>query len=403
VTLNLRKPAAKPSLWLLDPEITFLNHGSFGACPKPVLEFQSELRARLEREPVQFLVRELEPLLDQARGQLAKFVRARPANLAFVQNATSGINTVLRSLKFRRGDELLVTDHEYNASRNALDFVAARSGARVVVAPIPFPLRSESQITESIFERVTRRTRLALVDHVTSQTGMVFPISAIVRELEGNGVACLVDGAHAPGMVPLYLERLGASYYTGNCHKWICAPKGAGFLYVRPDRQAEIHPLVISHGANSARTDRSRFLIEFGWTGTWDPTAMLSVPRALTFMEARLTGGWASIIERNRQLAIAARALLCRALDQEIPCPDALIGSLASIPLTPGKIAKPPKSPLYLDPLQERLLAAHRIELPIVPWPKPPARLLRISAQLYNALPQYEQLAGILPAVLGEK
>jgi isopenicillin-N epimerase len=396
----IAKPAARRSLWLLNPKITFLNHGSFGACPKAVLKFQTDLRNRLEQEPIDFLVREFEPLLDAARASLAKFVGARPGNLVFVPNATSGINTVLRSLQFRKGDELLVTDHEYNACRNALDFVASRSGAKVVVAPVPFPLSKPEDAVEPILNRLSKRTRLALVDHVTSQTGMVFPIQRIVRALEQRGIETLVDGAHAPGMVPLNLEKLGASYYTGNCHKWICAPKGAGFLYVRKEKQTEIRPLVISHGANSARTDRSRFLIEFGWTGTWDPAAMLSVPEAIRFMGNLLPDGWPSIMERNRALAIAGRRKLCATLGIELPCPDSMIGSLASIPLSAGEDLGPPKSPLYLDPLQEKLMRKHRIEVPIIPWPKPPARILRISAELYNSLADYEKLAAALPGAL---
>ncbi len=397
---SIRKRAARRSLWLLDPAITFLNHGSFGACPRPVLKFQWKLKERLEREPVQFLVREFEPLLDKARAGLARFVGANADDLVFVPNATTGINTVLRSLQFSKGDELLVTDHEYNACRNALDFVAARSGAKVVVAPIPFPLSSANEIVESILNRVTRRTRLALVDHVTSQTGLVFPLERIVPELERRGVPTLVDGAHAPGMVPLNLRRLGASYYTGNCHKWICAPKGAAFLHVRSDKQEEIRPLVISHGANSKRTDRSRFLIEFGWTGTWDPAAMLSVPEAIRFMGSLLPGGWPAVMERNRQIALAGRALICEALKLKVPAPEELIGSLASIPLPPGRDASPPKSPLYLDPLQEILMRKRRMEVPVIPWPKPPARIIRISAQLYNRLGDYEQLADALPGAL---
>ncbi len=397
---DLRKAAARRTLWMLDPQITFLNHGSFGACPKPVLKFQTALRDRLEREPVDFLVRDLEPMIDSARAALARFVGAKTADLVFVPNATSGVNTVLRSLRFRRGDELLVTDQEYNASRNALDFAAQQSGAEVVVAPIPFPSVSSKQVIELIVERVTRRTRLALIDHVTSQTGMVLPVAKIVRELESRGVATLVDGAHAPGMVSLNLQQLGASYYTGNCHKWICAPKASGFLHVRSDRQEEIHPLVISHGANSPRKDRSRFLLEFGWTGTSDPSALLAVPEALRFMSELLPGGWPAIMERNRLLALRARQLLCQALSIEAPCPDEMIGCLASVPLPPGIDRNSPKSPLYLDSLQEQFFHDCRVEVPVIPWPKAPARLLRISAQLYNRLGEYEYLSECLARLL---
>ena len=388
--------ASPASFWLLDPRVIFLNHGSFGSCPRPVLEFQQRLRERLERQPVQFLARDLEALLDHTRLELGAFVGADPDDLVFVPNATAGVNTVLRSLRFAAGDELLVTDHEYNACRNALDFVAERSGARVVEAPVPFPCQSVAQIRDAILARVTPRTRLALLDHVTSQTGMVLPIAELAGALAERGVELLVDGAHAPGMVPLSLRNLGAAYYTGNCHKWICAPKGAGFLYVRRDRQAAIRPLSISHGSNSSRRDRSRFQLEFGWTGTWDPSACLSIPEALRRVGALRPGGWPEIMRCNRELALAGRRLLCRSLSIEAPCPEQCIGSLASVPIPDASSSEPPASPLYADPLQDELLRDHHIEVPIVPWPALPKRLLRISAQLYNALPQYQRLCEAL-------
>ena len=393
---NLLQPAADPALWPLDPAVVFLNHGSFGSCPRAVLEFQREMRGRLERQPVRFFVRELEGLWDEARAALANFLGASSDELVFVPNATTGVNTVLRSLRFEPGDELLVTNHEYNACRNAFDFAAGRGNARVVVADVPFPPRDEGEVVQRIMERVTPRTRLALFDHVTSQTGLVLPAQRLVRELAARGVDSLIDGAHAPGMLPLNLREMGAAYYTGNCHKWLCAPKGAAFLCVRRDRQERIRPLVISHGANSPRTDRCRFLIEFGWMGTGDPSAWLSVPEALRFMALLLPGGWPAVMQRNRELALAARNVLCKALGIASPCPDAFIGSLVSLPLPDAADATPSKSPLYLDPLQDKLLEQHGIEVPIIPWPTPPKRLLRISAQLYNSLPQYERLAEAL-------
>jgi isopenicillin-N epimerase len=395
--------AVDPGLWPLDSRIIFLNHGSFGSCLRSVLRFQRGLRARLERRPVQFYVRELESLLDEARSALGSFVGARRDDLVFVPNATSGVNTVLRSLQFRRGDELVVTDHEYNACRNALDFVAARWKARVIVAPVPFPIRDEQQVLEAILGVVTRRTRLALFDHVTSQTGLVLPAAQLVAELERRNVETLVDGAHGPGMLPLNLEKLGATYYTGNCHKWIGAPKGAGFLHVRRDRQALIRPLTISHGANSPRTDRSRFQIEFGWTGTMDPTAWLSVPEAIRVMGGLLPGGWAAVMRRNRALALEARKILCRGLEVEAPSPAAMIGALVSIPLPDSGRRGVSCSPLYQDPLQDELLEQHRIEVPVIPWPASPRRLLRVSAQLYNSPSQYQVLAEALRECLGQR
>jgi isopenicillin-N epimerase len=398
---DLRQPAVEPAHWPLDPGVVFLNHGSFGSCPRAVLEFQRGVRERFECQPVRFFVRELEGMWDEARGLLAQFLGANADDLVFVPNATAGVNTVLRSLRFEEGDELLVTNHEYNACRNALDLAAGQGNARVVVAEVPFPLCSEEEVVQRIMERVTARTRLALLDHVTSQTGLVLPVQRLIRELEARGVDALIDGAHAPGMVPLNLRDLGAAYYTGNCHKWLCAPKGAAFLCVRRDRQERVRPLVISHGANSPRTDRSRFLIEFGWMGTGDPSAWLSVPEALRFMGALLPGGWPEVMRRNRELALAARNILCKALSIEPPCADELIGSLASLPLPDATDTTPSQSPLYLSPLQDKLLYEHNIEVPIIPWPAPPEQLLRISAQLYNSLPQYERLAGALAGLHG--
>jgi isopenicillin-N epimerase len=388
-------PAVDPAIWPLDPGITFLNHGSFGSCPRHVLAMQQQLRERLERQPVQFFMRDLEGLVDAARAALAQFVGADTDGLVFVPNATVGVNTVLHSLHFEPGDELLVTDHEYNACRNAFEHAAQRSGARTVVVPIPFPLRSADEVVASILERVTPRTRLALIDHVTSQTGLVMPIERLVKELQARGVDVLVDGAHAPGMVPLDVERIGAAYYTGNCHKWLCAPKGAAFLCVRPDRQDAVRPLVISHGANSERTDRSRYLIEFGWTGTGDPTAALCVPEAIRFIGSLVPGGWPDVMRRNRELALAARRVLCDALAIDPPAPGEMIGTLVAVPIRDAQKAKI-RDVLNLDPLQERLLAEHAIEVPVITWPRWPRRLVRVSAQLYNSLPQYERLAAAL-------
>ena len=385
--------------WLLDPEVIFLNHGSFGATPKAVLDEQSRIRLRIEREPLVFFDHDYLKELDQARAVLAGFLGARTDDLAFVVNATTGVNTVFRSLRLERGDELLVTDHEYDACRNAIDAVAADSGAEVVVASIPFPLSSESEVVEAVIEKVTPRTRLLLIDHATSQTGMVLPIERLVKEAQARGVDVLVDGAHAPGMVPLDLDTLGAAYYTGNLHKWICAPKGAAFLHVREDRRDGVRPLVISHGAKASSVKRSRFHLEHDWTGTRDPSAWLSVPVALGEMESMVEGGWDEVRRRNRALVLEGRGILCDALGIDAPCPDTMIGSLASLPLPDGDSGS--VNELFpFDRLQDRLLQDYRIEVPVIAWPAPPRRLVRISAQLYNSRPQYVALAEALQNVL---
>jgi isopenicillin-N epimerase len=384
--------------WTLDPDVVFLNHGSFGACPRPVLEAQGELRARLEREPVDFMAREWERRADEARTALGAFLGADPDALAFVPNATAGVNTVLRSLSFTPQDEILVVDQGYNACQNAARYVAERTGARLVVAHVPFPLGRAEEVESAILEKVTDRTRIALIDHVTSATGLVYPIEAIVRALAARGVDLLVDGAHAPGMMPLALDALGAAYYTGNCHKWMCTPKGSALLYVRKDRQHLVHPLVISHGRNAPREDRSRFRLEFDFTGTQDPTAWLVIPEAIRFMGSLLPGGWDELRQRNRALALRGRSILCEALGEAPPAPEDMIGSLAAVPLPPGKDTTGP--PLSIDPIMATLYERYRIETLATVWPVAPGRIVRVSAQIYNEESQYLRLAEALKEIL---
>ncbi|OCQ93285.1 penicillin epimerase [Oscillatoriales cyanobacterium USR001] len=385
--------------WLLEKDITFLNHGAFGACPIPVLAAQTQFREQLEREPLRFVMREFEPLLDRARIKLAEFIGAGENELVFVPNATTGVNAVLRSLDFSPKDELLTTNQEYNACRNVIDFVANRTGAKIVVAQVPFPIESPQQVIEAIINCISPRTKLALLDHVVSQTGLIFPIQQLVKELTNHGIDTLVDGAHAPGMVALNLPEIGATYYTGNCHKWLCAPKGAGFLYVRPDRQEEIRPMIISHGANSPRTDKSRFQLEFDWMGTDDPSAYLSVPVAIEFMGSLLTGGWEELREKNHKMAVAGRKVLVEKLGLSLLCPDEMIGSMAVIALSDGDGEVVRKG--GLPPIQNDLWERFKIEVPVIPWPDASKRLVRISAQVYNSLSQYEYLADALVELLG--
>lgn len=382
--------------WQLDPSVTFLNHGSFGACPSVVLAAQARVRERLEREPVTFMIRELEGLLAEAREALARLVGAAPDDLAFVPNATTGVNTVLRSLPLAPDDELLTTDHGYAACHNALSFAAERSGARVVVAPVPFPLASPDEVVAAVLSHVTARTRLLLIDHVTSPTALIFPVERLVAELARRGVDTLVDGAHAPGMLPLQLDALGAAYYTANCHKWLCAPKGSAFLHVRRDRQSAVRPLVISHGHSSTRRDVSRFRLEHDWTGTVDPSAFLVVPEAIRFLEQLVPGGLPALQAQNHALVMEARALLAAALGISPPAPEEMLGSMVTLPLPPGPS---PTEPGQLEPLQDALFEQHRLELPVFRW-QAPRRWLRVTAHAYNAASQYQKLAEALPALL---
>lgn len=388
-------PTADRASFVLDPDVCFLNHGSFGACPRRVLEAQRALSDELEREPVRFFVETMQPLLDVARERIAAFVGAAPENLAFVRNATQGVAAVLASLALEEGDELLTTSHAYGACRNALERLAARTGARVVVADVPFPLDDASQVVAAIDAAVTPRTVLALIDHVTSPTGLVFPLETIVPRLEARGVRVLVDGAHGPGMVPLALESLGASYYTGNLHKWLCTPKGAGILHVRRDRQAELHPAITSHGMKSQRA-RPMLWEEFDWVGTDDPTPWLVAPLALDTLAAMRPGGIDEVMRSNRATALAARARLVEVLGlPRDPAPASMIGALAAVPL-PATDAPPPTSSWDRDPLWLALEQKHRIQVPIFPWPAAPHRLLRVACPVYVGADDVERLVAAL-------
>ena len=299
----------------LDPTWTFLNHGSFGACPAPVVEAQAAWRDRLERQPVRFLDRELPGLLAVVRERLGAFLRADPGGLVFVPNATTGVNAVVRSLVFEPGDEILTTDHEYNAVINTLRAVADPVGATVRLAHIPLPVTDAAAVVDAVVGPINERTRLLVISHITSPTALVLPVERIVAAARTRGVDTLVDGAHAPGMVPLDLDALGAAYYTGNAHKWLCAPKGAGFLWVRPDRRDGVLPTVTSHGANDPRPDVPVLRKRFDWVGTVDPTATLSIPAALEAVAALDPGGWPGIMAASHARAVDAGAALAAALE----------------------------------------------------------------------------------------
>lgn len=383
--------------WGLAPGTVFLNHGSFGACPKPILRSQSEWRRKMEAEPIQFLWRHYEDLLEPARGRVAKFLGARPADLVFVTNATTGVNAVARSLNLRPGDEILTTTHDYNACHNVLARAVQEAKARLVTAQVPFPLQSADDITEAVLGSVTKRTRLAMIDHITSATALVFPVETLVRELEARGIDVLVDGAHAPGMLPLNLNRLRPAYYTGNLHKWVCAPKGAAFLWVREDRQSAVHPAVISHGHNTPRPGYSSFQDRFDWAGTFDPSAWLCAAEAIEWMGCLVPGGWSAIRKANHSLAIQARRLLCQELGLVPPCPETLLGAMATLPL-PERFQAQPKNG-KIDSEQLSLYDRFGIEVPFMRFGAPPRRFFRISAQLYNSLADYQRLAAALEKV----
>jgi len=382
--------------WLLDPQVVQLNHGSFGATPRPVLDAQDRWRRLMEANPTGFVLETLEPALDQARIRLCALIGADPTDLVFITNATMGVNAVVRSLPFEPGDELLTINHVYNACRNALEYAATRSGAKVVIADVPFPLQSPDVVVDALLAAVTDRTRFVLIDHVTSPTGLVLPIEDIVAPLEARGVTVMVDGAHGPGMVPLDLNGLGASYYAGNYHKWLCSPKGSAFLWARSGLGESLVPPVISHGWNDPRTDRPRFHLLFDYAGADDPTPHLAVPAAIDFLSSLYPGGLSGTMDHNRSLALAARDLLCEFVGTAQPAPDSMIGSLAAVPLPDST----EEISGQLDPLGLRLLHDYGIQVPVFPWPRWPQRSIRISAAPYNDLDQYQALIAALKVEL---
>lgn len=393
----MQRPAksAPSRLWGLEEDRVFLNHGSFGATPTAIREEQRKWQDLMENEPVRFFEDLMPDILQTTREKLASFLSCDADDLALVENATSGVNTVLRSLQFAPGDEILVPDHAYQACRNTIDFVAQRWGAKVVTVNIPFPINDPQQAVDAIMGGVTDQTRLAMIDTVTSPTGLLMPFEQLVSMLEGRGVEVMLDAAHGIGMVPLNLNELGASYTTSNCHKWLCAPKGSAFLHVRKDKQAAIHPLTISHGMTFPLGDTTRFRHEFDWTGTRDMSAHCALPAAIDHLADVVEGGWPSIMEHNHELALQGRDILCEALGLEKPCPDEMIACIATLILPSEN--KSGGIPLHEpDPLHVILSEKYGIQIPVWSWPSPQGRFIRISAQLYNSEEEYHYLAWAL-------
>jgi isopenicillin-N epimerase len=390
----------RPELWSLDPDVLHLNHGSFGACPSRILERNTQLRQQMESNTSRFFEQELPELLETAREALGLFLGAPAQDLVFVDNATTGVSTVLANLDLTDGDRILVTDHGYNACSNAARFFANRASAEIDVINLRFPGSDANEIVEEILGACTAHTRLLLIDHITSPTALIMPLEVIIPAVQQRGIQVLVDGAHAPGMLPLRLTELGADYYTGNCHKWMCAPKGTAFLYIRPEHQLKFHPLTISHGMNRPVGDSTRFRLEFDWIGTRDLTGFLTLPTLIGYMDSISNEGWAGIMSRNRALAVEARDLIGQELGLESPCPVDMIGSLATVCLPNSK-----RTTLTdyhaIDPLKEILRHNHGIEVSLSAWPSPAGRYLRVSAQLYNSLSHYQQLTKALQLELG--
>jgi len=287
----------------LRPDVAFLNHGSFGACPRPVFETYQAWQRELEREPVDFIGRRLGDLLTEARGMLGAYINAAPNDIVFVHNATTGVNIVARSLDLQPGDEVLGTDHEYGAINKTWRFVCEQRGARYINQPISLPVDDPEEMVEQLWAGVTPRTKIIGISHITSATALRFPVEQVCRRARDEGILTVIDGAHAPGQIDLDLQEIGADFYSGNCHKWLCSPKGAAFLYARKEQQHLLHPLVVSHGWGNETSNRTPFLDYFSITGTDDPSAYLSVPAAVRFQQEN---DWASVRAACHRLGVEA-------------------------------------------------------------------------------------------------
>ena len=364
----------------LDPDFVTVNHGSFGATPKRVLAAQDRWRRQMEAQPSRFMRAELPQALRHAAGRLAEFLGAEAQDLAFVSNATEGCNAVLRSLVFAPGDEIVVLGHVYGAVRNTIQYLCDRFGTRLIEAKMPFPRLDETELVTSLNAAFTPRTRLVVIDHITSSSAMVLPLPAMIAACHSAGVPILVDGAHGPGHVDIDLTALGADYYVGNCHKWLMAAKGCAFIWARRDRRDGLHPTVISHGYGKG------FLAEFDWTGTFDPSAYLSVTAALDF-HAELGG--ADLRARNAELAAEAAALLAGRLGTETASGNAVAGAMALVRL--------PASGDRATALRDGLLAAGT-DAPVQSLAG--SAWLRLSAHAYNDITDYQALAERVQAVL---
>jgi len=373
--------AAARAAFALEDGFLTVNHGSFGATPRAVLAAQEAWRARMEAQPTRFMALEHDPALAAAGVALGRFLGADPAGLAFLDNATTGCNAVLRSVGLAAGDEVVLLGHAYGAVRKAAGVVAAAAGARVVEAALPFPRPDETAVLESLAAALSPRTRLAVLDHIPSPSALVLPLAAMLALCRARGVPVLVDGAHGPGQVPLALDALGADWYVGNCHKWLFAPKGCGFLFTAPARRASTHPLVVSHGLGQG------YAVEFGWTGTRDPTAFLAIEAAIA-----AHAGFPGMMERNRALAAEAAAMLAARWGTEIGARPEMQGSMAVV-----RLPCPGTTPEDAMALRRRLLAAGA-DAPVSALPG--GLWLRLSAAAYNAAEDYHRLAELVARLL---
>lgn len=375
--------------FLLDPQVIFLNHGSFGACARPVFEEYQRWQLELERQPVEFLGRRFNDEMRAARAALARYVNAQADDIVFVPNATTGLNIVARSLGLKAGDEILTTDHEYGALDRTWRFLSAKNGASYIRQPLPYPLTSPADVIETLWARVTPRTRVLFISHITSPTALILPVRELIRRAREHGILSVIDGAHVPGQLPLDLGELDPDFYSGNCHKWMCSPKGSAFLYTRRDKQPLIEPLIVSWGWEAIVPGPSRFVDEQEWQGTRDVAAYLAVPGAIQFLNEH---NWETVRAECHAIAQYARQSIEALTGEPALSPDSAdwYAQMVSVPLPPCDA----------EQLKSRLYDEYHIEVPIVVWNN--RTLIRISIQAYNTRADIDALVNALERLLPE-
>lgn len=373
--------------FLLRPDVTFLNHGSYGACPRPVFERYQAWQLELEQQPVEFIGRRATGLMQEARSALASYLGADADEVVYFPNVTAALNVVARSLPLKDGDEILTTNHEYGALDRTWRFVGQHTGARYVIQTLPEPLEDHEDVVQAVWAGVTPRTRVLFLSHITSPTAVTLPIARLISRAKAAGIWTVIDGAHAPGQIPIDLHGLDVDFYGGNCHKWLSAPKGAGFLYARRELQHLLEPQVVSWGWDARDPSPSRFIDEQEYQGTRDISAFLTVPAAIEFQAAN---NWSQVQAECHELVRIAREQVSELTGMPPVVPDSpeWFAQLGAIPLPPGDEKA----------LKARLYDEFRIEVPIIAWQG--QRFVRVSAQGYTTRADIDRLTGALADLL---
>lgn len=384
-------------LFTIDEQYTALNHGSFGACTKAVTEYRFSLIRRMESLTTRFFMMEMKPLLQESLKSLADFVNAPVEDTVFVSNATTAASAVLKSIQWKPYDEIVTTNLIYESCSHLINLLARTHNLTVHIAEIDFVNDDDDSIIEKIFSLVNDRTKLLFIDHIASTTALILPVEKITAKAKEYGIDIFIDGAHAPGILPLDIIRLKPDYYTGNCHKWLCSPKGAAFLYVKPSRQEMLIPPVISNYFQKGTTVSERMFNSFYWLGTMDYTSCICVAAALRHIENEVEGGWQEVMRRNRSLVIRGRDIICEELKFNEYTPEKMTGSMVSIKT--GTKSNPDPA-TTLDYLYYEILNKFRIETIFAPLQPAKERLLRLSAHIYNKESDYVKLAQALKQVM---